>query len=72
MAVYYSLQASLLSQTDTPLNALSAYVALENYLPAKEQADNHTTIWSLLLAQATPPQRGGAVSLQQQHRRLWR
>ena len=37
MAVYYSLQASLLSQTDTPLNALSAYVALENYLPAKER-----------------------------------
>ena len=54
MAVYYSLQASLLSQTDAPLNALSAYVALENYLPAKERADNHTTIWSLLLAQATP------------------
>jgi uncharacterized protein len=52
-ASYYKLQASLLSQTNRPLDALSAYVALDAYLPTEEQKTNHETTWSLLLAQDT-------------------
>lgn len=52
-ATYYRLQASLLSQTDNPLQAVSAYIALEHYLSKDEKSANHNAIWTLLLSQST-------------------
>ena len=52
-AIYYGVQARLLSKSDAPLSALTAYVALDDYLPANERSANHTAIWTLLTAQPT-------------------